>query len=163
MVPCFSVRLHLRDLLSVHPCCCRWHSFFIFFLLLSDTLECKCAASLSICRWTFSLFPCLGSCESCVIIHFYPLLLLFRCSVVSNSSLPHQPYPNRLLCPWEFPGKNTGVGCHFLLQRIFPTHGLNLCLLLGRRIFFLPLSHLGSPLYILQSWLNEGAYNVSNV
>ena len=30
-----------------------------------------------------------------------------------------------LLCPWDFPGKSTGVGCHFLLQRIFPTQGLN--------------------------------------
>ena len=28
-------------------------------------------------------------------------------------------------CPWDFPGKNTGVGCHFLLQEIFPTQGLN--------------------------------------
>ena len=27
--------------------------------------------------------------------------------------------------PWDFPGKNTGVGCHFLLQEIFPTQGLN--------------------------------------
>ena len=32
-------------------------------------------------------------------------------------------------CPWDFPGKNTGVGSHFLLQGIFPTQGLNLCLL----------------------------------
>ena len=31
----------------------------------------------------------------------------------------------RFLCPWDFPGKNTGVGCHFLLQEIFPTQGLN--------------------------------------
>ena len=29
--------------------------------------------------------------------------------------------PTRLLCPWNFPGKNTGVGCHALLQGIFPT------------------------------------------
>ena len=29
------------------------------------------------------------------------------------------------LPPWDFPGKNTGVGCHFLLQGIFPTQGLN--------------------------------------
>ena len=36
--------------------------------------------------------------------------------------------PIRLLCPWDFPGKNAGVGCHFLLQEIFPTRGLNLCL-----------------------------------
>ena len=29
---------------------------------------------------------------------------------------PHRQEPNRLLCPWDSPGKNTGVGCHFLLQ-----------------------------------------------
>ena len=29
--------------------------------------------------------------------------------------------PRRLICPWHFPGKNTGVGCHFVLQWIFPT------------------------------------------
>ena len=33
--------------------------------------------------------------------------------------------PTRLLCPWDFPGKNTGVGCHFLLPEIFPLQGLN--------------------------------------
>ena len=33
------------------------------------------------------------------------------------------------LCPWDFPGKDTGVGCHFLLQRIFQTQGSNLHLL----------------------------------
>ena len=33
--------------------------------------------------------------------------------------------PTRLLCPWDSPGKNTGVGCHALLQGIFPTQGLN--------------------------------------
>ena len=37
-------------------------------------------------------------------------------SVVSNSVRPHRPLPTRLLCPWDSPGKNTGVGCHFLLQ-----------------------------------------------
>ena len=31
----------------------------------------------------------------------------------------------KLPCPWSFPGKNTGVGCHFLLQGIFPTQGSN--------------------------------------
>ena len=31
----------------------------------------------------------------------------------------------RLLCPWDFPGKNTGVDCHFLLHRIFLTQGSN--------------------------------------
>ena len=33
--------------------------------------------------------------------------------------------PARLLCPWDSPGKNTKVGCYFLLQGIFPTQELN--------------------------------------
>ena len=37
--------------------------------------------------------------------------------------------PVRLLCPWDSPGKNTGVDCHALLQQVFPTQGLNLHLL----------------------------------
>ena len=37
-------------------------------------------------------------------------------SVVSDSSWPHGLQPTRLLCPWDFPGKSTGVGCHCLLQ-----------------------------------------------
>ena len=35
---------------------------------------------------------------------------------MSDSVLPHRQQPNRLRCPWDSPGKNTGVGCHFLLQ-----------------------------------------------
>ena len=38
---------------------------------------------------------------------------------------PHGLQPTRLLCPWDFPAKNTGVGCHFFLQGIFLTQGLN--------------------------------------
>ena len=37
-------------------------------------------------------------------------------SVVSDSVRPHRRQPTRLLRPWDSPGKNTGVGCHFLLQ-----------------------------------------------
>ena len=39
-----------------------------------------------------------------------------------DCSLPGSEEP---LSPWNFPGKSTGVGCHFLLQGIFPTQGLN--------------------------------------
>ena len=39
----------------------------------------------------------------------------------------------RLLSPWDSPGKSTGVGCHFLLQGIFLTHGSNLGLLHSRQ------------------------------
>ena len=37
-----------------------------------------------------------------------------------NRETPWTIYPARLLCPWDSPGKNTGVGCHFLFQGIFP-------------------------------------------
>ena len=59
-------------------------------------------------------------------------------SVVSNSLQPHGQYAARLLCPWDLPAKNTGVGCHALLQGIFPIQGLNphlLCLLHCRQFF----------------------------
>ena len=51
-------------------------------------------------------------------------------------------WPTRLLCPCSSPGKNTGVSCHALLQRIFPIQGLNPGLLHCRQI----LSHKGSLL-----------------
>ena len=48
----------------------------------------------------------------------------------------------RFLQPWDFPGKNTGVGCHFLLQEIFPTQELNPGLLHCRQMLY-HLSHQG--------------------
>ena len=67
--------------------------------------------------------------------------------LVAQSCLTLQSHglqSTRLLCPWDFPGKNAGVGCHFLLQGIFPTPGSNLHLLLWQADSLL-LSHLGSP------------------
>ena len=49
----------------------------------------------------------------------------------------------RLLCPWDSLGKNTGVGCHFLLQGILPTQGSNPGLLHCRQILY-HLSHQGN-------------------
>ena len=66
-------------------------------------------------------------------------------SVVSDSVQSYGLQPARLLCPRNSPGKNTGVGCHALLQGIFPTQELNPGLMHCRQIFFLPLSHQGSP------------------
>ena len=52
----------------------------------------------------------------------------------------------RLLCPWDFPGKNTGVGCYALLKRIFLTQGLNLSLVApALQAGSLPLSHWENP------------------
>ena len=44
---------------------------------------------------------------------------------MSDSVRPHRGQPTRFLCPWDFPGKNTGLGYHFLLQGIFLNQGLN--------------------------------------
>ena len=54
---------------------------------------------------------------------------------------PHGPVAHQLLCPWDSPGKSTGVGCHFLLQGIFPTQGwkLSLLYLLHEQVDSLPL------------------------
>ena len=47
------------------------------------------------------------------------------------SRVSHVQLDPRLLCPWDSPGKNTGVGSHFLLQGISLTQGPNLCLLMS--------------------------------
>ena len=54
--------------------------------------------------------------------------------------------------PWDFPGKNTGVGCHFLLQGIFPTQGSNPGLPHCRQTLY-HLSYQGSPKHKLESKL----------
>ena len=67
---------------------------------------------------------------------------------MSDSVRPHGLWPARVLCPWDSPGKNTRVGCHALLQGIFPTQGSNQRLLgltcIGRQ-FLYHQHHLGSP------------------
>ena len=57
---------------------------------------------------------CCSPCCGCLVAKSCPTLLW-----------PHVLWPTRLLCAWDFPGKNTGVVCHFLLQGIFPTQRLN--------------------------------------
>ena len=54
----------------------------------------------------------------CVLTRF------LQSSLRLKTPLPWTVAP-RLLYPWDFPGKNTGVGCHFLLQGIFLTQELN--------------------------------------
>ena len=84
----------------------------------------------------------------CACVH--TLLCTYACVcvcvlVVSVSVRLHGLEPTRLLSPWDSPGKNTGVGCHALLQRIFLTQGSNLGILHCRQILYC-LSHQGSPL-----------------
>ena len=81
---------------------------------------------------------------------------VYVCVLVTQSCptlRPHGLEPSRILCPWDFPGRNTGVGCHFLLQETFLTQGLNPGLLHWQE-GSLPLSHQGSP---------PKAYNPANI
>ena len=59
-----------------------------------------------------------------------------------NLLRPHGLSPTRLLCPWDSPGKNTGVDCHSLLQGVLLIQGSNLGLLHCRQILY----HLNSEL-----------------
>ena len=52
---------------------------------------------------------------------FFWMLVTQSCLALCGPRL----WPARVLCPWDSPGKDTGVGCHFLLQMIFLTQGLN--------------------------------------
>ena len=77
---------------------------------------------------------------------------LRTCSVMSNSAPQWTVARQAPLSVGFFPGKNNGVGCHFLLQGIFPTHGWNPCLLsfLNWQADSLLRSHLGGPLNSLK-------------
>ena len=82
--------------------------------------------------------------ESLSTLNLLVVVVGFRCSVVSDSLWHHRVQPARLFCPWGFPGKNTGVGCHFLLHCIFLTQGSNASLLHCRQILY-HLSYRGGP------------------
>ena len=95
-------------------------------------------------KWTGSLSS--DCCTTGSWFFFYYCFNWNMCvprSVVSDSLRPHGQQPARLLCPWNSPGKNTGVACHSLLQGIFPTPGLLRC----RQILYC-LSRQGSIVYL---------------
>ena len=81
-------------------------------------------------------WPSIGGPRCCLVAKSYPTLLG-----------PHGLLPGRLLCPWDSAGKNTRVGCHFLLQWIFPTQGSN-PRLLHWQADSLALSHEGSQVLV---------------
>ena len=105
--------------------------------------------------WFFSLIRTVNFFTKCcaffiiyaIHINFFIIYVVCSCSVAQSCLTflwPHGLYPARFLCPWDFPGKNTGVSCHFLLQGIFLTQELNPCLL-HWQADSLPVSHQGSP------------------
>ena len=126
-----------------------------FYLTLCDPMDCSLQGS-SVCgilqarilEWV-AIFFSKGSSwprdqtqVSCIAVGFFIIwatreeiysflrgLCMCTYSVVSNSLQSHRFQLTRLLCPWNSPDNNTGVGCHFLLQDIFLTQALNSCLL----------------------------------
>ena len=78
---------------------------------------------------------------------FYMQSVCVSCSVISDSLQPHGLEPLRRLCLWDFPDKNTGVHCHFLLQGIFLTQVRNAGLLHCKHILY-HLNYKESPKYI---------------
>ena len=80
---------------------------FWWFLFMSQTF--KYWSLQDSFLWMLLFFSC---CAVCLV-----------CAVMSSSLWPHGLWPTRLLCPWDFPGKSTGVSCHALLKGIFLTQG----------------------------------------
>ena len=127
------------------------HSKLSSIFLLSNLLEhCSVISSQWICLkldWSlkinvkmFSIFPsCLyglmgnAYCCCCLVAKSCPILLR-----------PQRLQPTKVLCPWDFPGKNIGRGCHFFLHGIFPTKG-SYPRLLHWQVNSFPLSHQESP------------------
>ena len=72
-----------------------------------------------------------GTIISGVFLYFLDTLSIFfnthysLCVRAQSCPTLGDPLDCRLLCPWDFPGKNTGVSCHFFLQGIFPTQRSN--------------------------------------
>ena len=93
--------------------------------------------------YSFFSRMCLNLCSAGVLP-----LPFFVCQLLHPTLRPHGLLPTRLLCPWDSPGKNTGMGGHSLLQGIFLTQGLSPGLLKHRQILY-RLSHQGGQLFVV--------------
>ena len=90
---------------------------------LQKSDDCNAKLHVHLCYRFKKAFPLMkGNCYQQLLISWvvFSLLVKVNCcqvtSVVSDSVRPHRWQPTRLRCLWDSPGKNTGVGCHFLLQ-----------------------------------------------
>ena len=130
--PCTGERMgvQLKEVLRLGACLrsTRWRRMLCFFFF----------KFLNYFYWSIVALQCCVSfyCAAKWISHIY--------IYIYTHTHTHTHTHTRVLCPRNSPDKNTGVGCHFFLQGIFPTQGSNLCLL-GLQADSLPLSHQGSP------------------
>ena len=114
-----------------------------------DTCHCRHGTSKNSIWKTrlYFLTTCFKENQRLIICNIWTQLRKMHCAqLLSHVQLFPNPWTvdTRLLCPWDFSGKNTRVDCHFLLQGIFPTQESNLGLLHHREILHC-LSRQGSP------------------
>ena len=101
----------------------------------------KCVSNVQ--DWKIRVYACIHICLYICILHIHYIFYICKhihyvytfcvhiytcmceCSAMFGSSPSHRLWPTRLLYLWNFPGKNTGVGCLFLLQGIFLTQKSN--------------------------------------
>ena len=93
-------------------------------------------------------FPFVYASVNVSVIYQRNCVVCVSLSFMSDSATSWIITPARLLCPWDSPGKNTGVGCHALLQGILLTQGSNPGVLHCRQILY-HLSHQGTHLFII--------------
>ena len=113
-----------------------WH----FHLNLNLRCVCMCVCVL-LSRFSYCVCVCVCVCCSVASV----MCVCVCCSiasVMSKSLRPHGLQTASLLCPWDFTGKNTRMGCHAFLQGIFLTQGLSQLLL---QADFLPTKPPGKP------------------
>ena len=131
---CSSVRGHLSSFGYCEECCYeREHGCTI--ICPSACFQCFGIYSQKQNRWCVLVFSCSAVSNSLA----HEMWYLKACHVVVGSGLfakswltlvtPWTLVTHQAPLSWGFSGENTGVGCHFLLQGIFPTRGLNPCLL----------------------------------
>ena len=96
-------------------------------------------------------------------IFIYQKIQIIIVLLCPNLLWPHGLQPSRLACPWNFPGKNMGVGCHFLLQEIFQFRDQTHISCTDRWFFFF-FNHWATWELISNSrghWMNEHSPGVS--
>ena len=120
---------HHHDLISCPQCGpCSAHSQD-WLLLRAANCQSSFSSHPPLPDFSICSVPMAGFIPLCVCVCVCVRMHSCECSVVSDSLPVHGLWPTRLLCPWNFPGSNTGVGTHFLLQGIYSIQGLNPCLL----------------------------------
>ena len=125
------------------------HTVFVFLCLAYFTWHNVFTVHPCCCKWQDILLA-----HGQVISHGICFFVCLSHSGVLDSLQPHGLYLARVLCPWDFPGTNTDVGCHFLLQWIFQTQRSNPGLSHCRQILLLSEPQ-GKPLYKYISILEE--------